>query len=70
MKYWLIEVIHNLDGLCNIGFWLIAIIMLLDYAKSYRLKLVIHPRLFYLWVVCALGVLLIPTEATLHRLLA
>ena len=40
MKYWLIEIIHNLDLLCNIGFWFFAII-----------------------------VLLIPSEATLYRLL-
>lgn len=69
MKYWLIEIIHNLDGLCNIGFWFIAIILLLAYAKSRSLKLAIHTSLFRLWLACALGVLLIPSEATLHRLL-
>ena len=69
MKYWLIEIIHNLDLLCNIGFWFFAIIVLLAYAKSHSLKLLIHTSLFRLWGVCALGVLLIPCEATLYRLL-
>lgn len=69
MKYWLIEIIHNLDGLCNIGFWFVTIIVLLAYAKNRCLQLVIHRTLLRLWVACALGVLLIPSETTLHRLL-
>lgn len=69
MKFWLIEIIHNIDMLCNGVFWIITLIVLMGYAKSRSLNVGIHPKLAFVWSVSALGILLIPSKDALVQML-
>ena len=34
MKYWLIELIHNVDIMCNILFFMLNLLIIIAYAKT------------------------------------
>lgn len=68
MKYWLIELIHNVDIMCNILFFMLNLLIIIAYAKSNSAALVIGKNLRRLWFACLAGVLLIPSQEVLHKL--
>lgn len=63
MKYWLIEIIHNMNIICNGIFWFVPLITLRD------LGITISPELSKIWFGSCLGVLFIPSRETLIQLL-
>lgn len=70
MKHWLIEIIHNIDMICNGIFWFIPLFLLIGYSKSGELGLTISYELRNIWFGACLGVLFIPSKETLMVLLA
>lgn len=63
MNLWLIEVIHNLDILCNIVFWLLAAVILVV-PQALENKMIL-----WIWLIALLGVIVIPSERVLQHLL-
>ncbi|MDO4693073.1 MAG: hypothetical protein Q4A62_00380 [Eikenella sp.] len=63
MNLWLIEVIHNLDILCNIVFWLLAAVILVI-PEAHDNKVIL-----WIWLIALLGVIVIPSEPVLQHLL-
>ena len=69
MKIWLIEIIHNVDVLCNVIFWWLLGFAFVSHLKSSSLILNINRRLFMVWLIALMGVLFIPTKEALHLML-
>lgn len=69
MKYWLIEFIHNVDMLCNISFATINLFIFVTYLKSENNTLVVGKNIRRLWFICLIGIILIPSEEVLYKLL-
>lgn len=69
MKYWLIELIHNVDIMCNILFFMLNLLIIIAYAKTEGVALGIGKNIRRLWFACLAGVLLIPSQEVLHKLL-
>ncbi len=69
MNQWLINIIHNIDILCNLVFWWIPAFVLLAYIKSPSMQLAIGRKMARIWFVAMAGVIFIPPEVTLQQLL-
>lgn len=69
MNIWLIEIIHNVDILCNIVFWALLVFYLMAYAKSSTIRLNIGKKTFRIWLIALMGVIFIPSETALMRML-
>ena len=68
MKYWLIELIHNVDIMCNILFFMLNLLIIIAYAKTKDVALGIGKNIRRLWFACLAGILLIPSQEVLHKL--
>lgn len=69
MNQWLINIIHNIDILCNLVFWWIPAFVLLAYIKSPSMQLTIGRKMARIWFVAMAGVIFIPPEVILQQLL-
>ncbi|MDO4434722.1 MAG: hypothetical protein Q4B82_09125 [Alysiella sp.] len=69
MKLWLIEIIHNFDMLCNTAFWFLTITAFIAFCASRNCSISINRKLLRIWQLSALGVLFIPSKATLTLLI-
>ena len=68
MKIWLIEVIHNIDVLCNIVFWFVLAFVWIGYIRSGRQNMMISSRLFKIWLIALIGVIFIPSKEAMYQL--
>lgn len=69
MNVWLIDIIHNVDILCNIVFWWMLGFYMLGYAKSRHMHLNIGRKSFVVWLIAVIGVVFIPSKAALEQML-
>ena len=69
MNQWLINIIHNIDILCNLVFLWVPTFVLLAYIKSPSMQLVIGRKTARIWFVAMAGVIFIPPEVILQQLL-
>lgn len=69
MKMWLIEIIHNLDLMCNVICLGIGLMVLIAMTRSRSFNITMSRKLSRIWWVSFLGVLFIPTKETLIALI-
>ena len=69
MNQWLINIIHNIDVLCNLVFLWVPTFVLLAYIKSPSMHLAIGRNIARIWFVALAGVIFIPPEVILQQLL-
>ncbi|OSI06800.1 Uncharacterised protein [Neisseria animaloris] len=62
MKYWIIEVIQNIDILCNVVFWFLTCLFALgsciDKGSAFHPK----PIVIIIWLIAMVGVIFIPSK--------
>lgn len=69
MKYWIIEVIQNIDVLCNVVFWFLTFLFVtglcIDKGSAFHPK----PIVIIIWLIAMVGVIFIPSKDVMLNLL-
>lgn len=69
MKYWIIEVIENIDVLCNVVFWFLTFLFVtglcIDKGNTFKPKRIV----VIVWVIAMAGVIFIPSKGVMLNLL-
>lgn len=68
MKLWLIEIIHNIDIVCNVVFWWMLAFYLIGYSKSRGIALNIGRQALIVWLLALIGVIFIPSKEVLFKI--